>query len=93
MVMKDSKIYASMILSILSSSKDKQSALRAVQQNFVFQGTLRIDIEALFEKHQNNEQSLINEFMNLIERFHKNNYPYLANITLKPTRGTKSHSS
>lgn len=91
--MQDSKIYASMILSILSSSKDKTSALRAVQQNFVFQGTLRMDIEALFEKYNNSEKMLINEFMFLVDQFNSNTYPYLANISLRPTRRTHCHTS
>jgi cytoplasmic iron level regulating protein YaaA (DUF328/UPF0246 family) len=91
--MKDSTIYASMILSILSSSKDKNSALKAVQQNFDFQGTLRLEIEALFDDFQNSESQLISGFLHLIEKFHKNEYPYIANITLKPTRGTEYHSS
>ncbi|WP_129078080.1 hypothetical protein [Anaerobacillus alkaliphilus] len=91
--MKDSQIYASMILSILSSSKDKHSALKAVQQNFMFKGTLRLEIEALFETHINNEHSLITEFAKLVELFSNNEYPYLANITLKPTRRSQCHSS
>lgn len=90
--MKDCKIYASMILSILSSSKDKNSVLQAVKQNFIFQGTLRIDTEALFIQYQNNENILAAEFIKLIEQFSENNYPYLANIILKPTRSSQSHS-
>lgn len=91
--MKDSKIYASMILSILSSSRDKDSALRAVQQNFNFQGTLRMEIEELFETYHNSNIKLTNEFIRLIDQFSKNSYPYLAGISLKPTRRTQSHSS
>ncbi|MCT8137746.1 hypothetical protein H1D32_08265 [Anaerobacillus sp. CMMVII] len=91
--MKDSKIYASMILSILSSSKDKQSAFKAVRQNFAFQGTLRMEIEALFEEYKNSESHLIVEFMNIIEQFDQNAYPYIANITLKPSRREEYHSS
>lgn len=91
--MKDSQIYASMILSILSSSKDKTSALRAVQQNFVFQGTLRMDIEKLFLTYKDCEKKLTFEFMNLIERFSNHTYPYLAGISLKETRRTQCHSS
>lgn len=92
-VMKDSQIYASMISSILSSSKDKHSALKAVQQNFIFQGTLRLELEALFERYQDCEHTLTTEFLKLIEQFTNNTYPYLANITLKPTRRSKCHSS
>ena len=91
--MKDSQLYASMILSILSSSKDKQSALQAVQHNFVFQGTLRMEIEKLFETYKHSEKKLIFAFMDLVEQFHKNDYPYIAGISLKPTRGRQSHSS
>lgn len=91
--MKDCKIYASMILSILSSSKDKNSALQAVKQNFIFQGTLRSDTETLFIKYQNNEKRLAAEFIKLIEQFNESKYPYLASIRLKPTRSSQSHSS
>lgn len=91
--MKDSKIYASMILSILSSSKDKHSALKAVQQNFAFQGTLRMEIEALYQTYNIQDRKLTFAFMDLIDKFNRNEYPYLANITLKPTRGSQYHSS
>lgn len=91
--MKESKLYASMILSILSSSKDKHSALRAVQQNFIFQGTLRLDIDQLYDTYKSKEEKLSIEFMELIEQFHKNAYPYLAGISLNTTRRTHSHSS
>lgn len=91
--MKDSQLYASMILSILSSSKDKQSALQAVQHNFDFQGTLRIDIEKLFDKYIDSERKLIMAFIDLVDQFHKNEYPYLAGISLKPNRESHSHSS
>lgn len=91
--MKDCKIYASMILSILSSSKDKNSALQAVKQNFIFLGTLRIDTETLIIKYQNSDRLLTAEFIKLIEQFSENKYPYLANIRLKPKRSSHSNFS
>lgn len=82
-----------MILSILSSSKDKNSALRAVQQNFVFQGTLGMEIEKLYDTYSFSEKKLAFEFLNLIEQYVQNEYPYIAGIILKPTRRSRSHSS
>lgn len=90
--MKDSHIYASMILSILSSSKDKQSAIQAVLQNFIFQGTLRLEMEQLFETHKNSEKKLVYAIIDIIEQFGRNNYPYLAGIRLKPTRRSQSNT-
>lgn len=91
--MKNCKIYASMILSILSSSKDKNSALQAVKQNFIFQGSLRIETETLFSQYQSSEIIMIAEFIKIVEQFSEDNYPYLASIRLKPTRKSHSHSS
>ncbi len=86
--MKDCQIYGSMILSILSSSKDKQSALQAVKQNFIFQGTLYLETEALFKKDITKETHL--QFIKLIEQFKNNEYPYIANIKLKSSKIRKA---
>lgn len=92
--MGDSKVYGSMIISILSSSKNKHSALQAVHENFNFLGTLGLEIGNLYEMIQEtNGTKVANEVIHLVDQFVKNTYPYLAGITLKETRRKHYHSS
>lgn len=91
--MKDSKIYGSMIISILSSSKHKQSALQAVHDNFKFLGTLGLEINQLLENSEVNCKGISMEIIDLVDQFTKNCYPYLGGIALKPSRRKEYHSS
>ncbi|MGO4888884.1 hypothetical protein ACJ2A9_14105 [Anaerobacillus sp. MEB173] len=91
--MTDSKLYASMILSIATSSQNKNDVLKAIDNNFVFMGTLRLHVENVFQLYQHTVDTLISELISLLELFINDQYPYLAGITIKPSKGKHCHSS
>ncbi|MCD8502742.1 MAG: hypothetical protein LRY71_15100 [Bacillaceae bacterium] len=91
--MRDSKIYGSMIISILSSSKNKYSALQAVHENFNFLGTLGMEFDGFYNNAATNEVKSAQKVIQLVEEFVNNTYPYLAGISLKETRRKHYHSS
>lgn len=91
--MKDSKLYASMIVSISTSNQNKNDVLRAIENNFIFLGTLRIHVEEIFNKYENSSEKLVIELINLMELYINDQYPYLAGISIQSSKGKHCHSS
>lgn len=91
--MNDSKLYASMILSISTSKQNKKDIIKAIENNFIFMGTLRIHVEELFDKYENSYDKLVIELTKLMELYINDQYPYLAGISIYSAKGKHCHSS